>query len=129
MGAVREILEHSPIAATSNAESAGSGRANKDIRVPPHRTRRPSISGLLGLAATLALAAGSVLAHEEERSMPTRIDYAIESFRTTSGGLISDDLETLQRYGESGWDIDHAVAHGENQNDILFVFKRVTTPE
>jgi hypothetical protein len=60
--------------------------------------------------------------------MPT-IDYAIESFRTTSGGLTSDDLETLRRYGESGWDIDHAVAHGENQNDILFVFKRVTRHE
>ena len=58
--------------------------------------------------------------------MPTHIDYAIESFRTTSGGLASDDLETLRRYGESGWDIDQAVAHGENQNDILFVFKRVT---
>jgi len=28
-----------------------------------------------------------------------------------------------------GWDIDHAVAHGENQNDILFVFKRVTSHE
>jgi hypothetical protein len=26
--------------------------------------------------------------------MPTRIDYAIEPFRTTSGGLTSDDLET-----------------------------------
>jgi len=26
-----------------------------------------------------------------------------------------------------GWDIDHAVAHGENQNDILFVFKRETS--
>jgi hypothetical protein len=49
--------------------------------------------------------------------MPT-IDYAIESFRTTSGGLTSDDLETLRRYGESGWDIDHAVARGENQNNI-----------
>ena len=61
--------------------------------------------------------------------MPTHIDWAIESFRTTSGGLTSDDLETLRRYGESGWDIDHAVAHGENQNDMLFVFKRVTTPE
>jgi 'Cold-shock' DNA-binding domain len=71
---------------------------------------------------------GSVLAHEQERIMPT-IDYAIESFRTTSGGLTSDDLETLRRYGESGWDIDHAVAHGENQNDILFVFKRVTRQE
>jgi hypothetical protein len=60
--------------------------------------------------------------------LPT-VDYAIESFRTTSGGLTSDDLETLRRYGVSGWDIDHAVAHGENQNDILFVFNRVTTPE
>jgi hypothetical protein len=60
--------------------------------------------------------------------MPT-IDYVIESFRTTTRGLTSDDLETLRRYGASGWDIDHAVAHGENQNDIFFVFKRVTTPE
>ena len=60
--------------------------------------------------------------------MPT-IDYAIEAFRTTSGGLTSDDLATLRRYGASGWDIDHAVAHGENQNDILFVFKRVTRPK
>jgi hypothetical protein len=68
------------------------------------------------------------LAHEEERSMPT-IDYANESFRTTGRGLTSDDLENLRRYGESGWDIDHAVAHGENQNDILFVFKRVTRHE
>jgi hypothetical protein len=34
----------------------------------------------------------------------------------------------LRRYGESGWDIDHVVAHGENQNAMLFVFKRVTTP-
>jgi hypothetical protein len=57
------------------------------------------------------------------------IDYAIESFRTTSGGLGSDDLDTLRRYGQSGWEIDHAVAHGENQNDILFVFKRMTRHE
>jgi len=61
--------------------------------------------------------------------MPTHIDYAIESFRTTSGGLTSDDLETLRRYGESRWEVDHALAHGENQNDILFVFKRVTRDE
>ena len=61
--------------------------------------------------------------------MPTHIDYAIESFRTTSGGLTSDELESLRRYGKLGWDIDHAVAHGENQNDILFVFKRVTSHE
>ncbi len=26
------------------------------------------------------------------------IDYAIESFRTTTGGLTSDDLETLRPY-------------------------------
>jgi hypothetical protein len=31
------------------------------------------------------------------------IDYAIESFRTTSRGLGSDDLDTLRRYGQSGW--------------------------
>lgn len=60
--------------------------------------------------------------------MPS-IEYAIESFRTTSGGLTPDDLETLRRYGESSWEIDHAVAHGENQNDILFVFKRITRHE
>jgi hypothetical protein len=35
----------------------------------------------------------------------------------------------LRRYGQSGWEIDHAVAHGENQNDILFVFKRMTRHE
>jgi hypothetical protein len=58
--------------------------------------------------------------------MPTPIDYAIESFRTTSSGLTPDDLETLRNYGESGWEIDHAVAHGENQNDILFVLKHVS---
>ena len=58
--------------------------------------------------------------------MTTHIDYAIESFRTTSGGLTSNDLETLRRYGESGWDIDQVVAHGENQNDILFVFMRAS---
>jgi hypothetical protein len=60
--------------------------------------------------------------------MPT-IDYAVESFRTTSDGLASDDLHALQRYGQSGWEVDHAVAHGENQNDILFVLKRVTRHE
>jgi hypothetical protein len=43
--------------------------------------------------------------------------------------LGSDDLDTLRRYGQSGWEIDHAVAHGENQNDILFVFKRMTRHE
>jgi hypothetical protein len=58
--------------------------------------------------------------------MPTHIDYAIESFLTTKGGLTSNDPETLRRYGESGWEVDHAVAHGENQNDILFVFKQVS---
>jgi hypothetical protein len=41
----------------------------------------------------------------------------------------SDDLDTLQRYGQSGWEVDHAVAHGENQNDLLFVFKRMTRHE
>ncbi len=60
--------------------------------------------------------------------MPT-IEYAIESFRTTSGGLTSDDLDTLRHYGESSWEIDHAVAHGENQHDILFVFKRIPRHE
>jgi hypothetical protein len=60
--------------------------------------------------------------------MSTQIDYAAESFRTTSrgGGLVPEDLETLRSYGESGWEIDHVVAHGENQNAMLFVFKRVT---
>jgi hypothetical protein len=56
------------------------------------------------------------------------IDYAIESFRTTSSGLTPDDLETSWRYGEAGWEVDHVVAHGENY-DILFVFKRVTRHE
>jgi hypothetical protein len=60
--------------------------------------------------------------------MPS-IDYAIESFRTASGGLTPDDLATLQRYGQSGWEVDHAVAHGENQNDVLFVFKRAARHE
>jgi hypothetical protein len=41
--------------------------------------------------------------------MPTQIDYVIGSFRTTSGGLTSDDLATLRRYGEAGWEVDHAV--------------------
>jgi hypothetical protein len=56
------------------------------------------------------------------------IDYAAESFRTTSGGgaLVAEDLARLRDYGESGWEIDHVVAHGENQNEMLFVFKRVT---
>ena len=60
--------------------------------------------------------------------MSTHIDYAAESFRTTSqgGGLVSEDLERLRDYGESSWEIDHVVAHGENQNEMLFVFKRVT---
>ena len=60
--------------------------------------------------------------------MTARIDYAAESFRTTSrgGGLVSEDLEKVHDYGESGWEIDHVVAHGENQNAMLFVFKRVT---
>jgi hypothetical protein len=60
--------------------------------------------------------------------MTPHIDYAAESFRTTSGegGLVSDDLERLRDYGESGWEIAHVVAHGENQNEMLFVFKRVT---
>ncbi len=59
--------------------------------------------------------------------MSTHIDYAAESFRTTSrgGGLLAEDLERLRDYGESGWEIDHVVAHGENQNAMLFVFKRV----
>jgi hypothetical protein len=26
----------------------------------------------------------------------------------------------LHDYGESGWEIDHVVAHGENQNAMLF---------
>jgi hypothetical protein len=60
--------------------------------------------------------------------MSTHIDYAAESFRTTSrgGGLLVEDLERLRDYGASGWEIDHVVAHGENQNAMLFVFKRVT---
>jgi len=29
-------------------------------------------------------------------------------------------------YRESGWEIDHVVAHGENQNEMSFVFKLVS---
>jgi hypothetical protein len=59
--------------------------------------------------------------------MSAHIDYAAESFGAAeSGGLRDVDLETLRRYGESGWEVDHVVAHGENQNRMLFVFKRVT---
>jgi hypothetical protein len=65
---------------------------------------------------------------QKERRMVAHIDYAAESFRTTSGGggLVSEDLRRLRDYGESGWEIDHVVAHGENQNEMLFVFKRVS---
>jgi hypothetical protein len=56
--------------------------------------------------------------HEHAYRLPA------ESFRTTSrgGGLLAEDLERLRDYGESGWEIDHIVAHGENQNAMLFVF-------
>src|SRR4029450_2577539 len=57
--------------------------------------------------------------------MTAHIDSAAESFRTTSrgGGLVSEDLEKLHDYGESGWEIDHVVAHGEKQKAMLFVVK------
>ena len=42
--------------------------------------------------------------------------------RAHGGGLVSEDLEKLHDYGDSGWEIDHVVAHGENQNAMLFVF-------
>ncbi len=87
----------------------------------------------LGLTTELSDHAGMVRTRVRSRSrkksiMSTHIDYAAESFRTTSrgGGLLAEDLERLRDYGESGWEIDHVVAHGENQNAMLFVFKRVT---
>jgi hypothetical protein len=54
------------------------------------------------------------------------VNTAPDRRRSRGGGLLAEDLERLRDYGESGWEIDHVVAHGENQNAMLFVFKRVT---
>ena len=58
--------------------------------------------------------------------MTAHIDYAAESFRTTSrgGGLVSEGLEKLHDYGDSGWEIDHVVARREPERDVVCVQAR-----
>ena len=66
---------------------------------------------------------GRVLDDEgEQHDGSYRLRRGVVSYHGLGGGLVSEDLEKLHDYGESGWKIDHVVAHGENQNAMLFVF-------
>jgi general stress protein YciG len=55
--------------------------------------------------------------------MSTHIEYAAESFRTTSrgGGLLAEDLERLRDYGESGGDRSRRGPRREPERDVVCV--------